>query len=211
MANYKSLFILGDDMKILSFSDVHARMPIVYKLLEKAKRADVLICAGDMSNFGSGLKSSIQMLNKSGKPILILHGNHESEEDIKELAQQFPRVINIHKKMVVIGDYVFFGYGGGGFSSIEEGMEKFAIQLRRKIPAGKKIVFITHAPPYNTDLDYLPWLEEHRGCKSTVKVIKMIKPHLVICGHLHETAGKSCHLGKTLLLNAGWNGKIVEL
>ena len=198
-------------MKILSFADVHAQKSSLKIIAEKARHADLMICAGDLSIFGHGLEQSLQALNKADKPILIIPGNHETEEDIRHLSQRFQHVISIHKRAYQVGDYIFVGFGGGGFSLREPEMEAFFKKIAHKLPQGKKLIFVTHAPPYNTVLDYLPWLKEHRGCKTTVDIIKMIKPHLVVCGHFHETASKNCMIGKTFAINPGCNGKIVSL
>ena len=198
-------------MRVLCFTDVHGQKEGLKRVIEKARNVDILVCAGDLSIFRNGLENALRMLNKTGKLILIIPGNHEDEADIKELSNKFQRVISIHKRIYEIGNYMFIGYGGGGFSFRERGMEAFFRRISAKLLNGKKIVFVTHAPPYNTELDYLPWLKEHRGCRSTTDVIKNIKPQLVVCGHFHETANKSCYVGKTFVINPGPNGRIVSL
>ena len=198
-------------MRILCFSDVHAQPSALKALAEKAKQADLLICAGDISMFGDGLEKALRALHQIGKPVLIVHGNHESEEEVQATIKNLPSLINVHKRMVKIHTYTFFGYCGGGFSFHEPGMERFAQSLAQKIPSGGKRIFITHAPPYNTALDYLPWLKEHRGCKTTVEMVKRFKPDLAVCGHFHETAQKSCRINKTFFLNPGPLGKIVVI
>ena len=198
-------------MKILCFADVHAQKESLHELVKKAQNADVLICAGDLSIFGNGLEKSMHLLAKTGKIILMVPGNHESEEEVKHLSRLFQHVIPLHKHVYTLGDYVFVGYGEGGFSLHEPGMEAFFRKAKAHLPPEKKIIFVTHAPPYHTTLDYLPWLEEHRGCKTTVDVIKTMRPLLTVCGHFHETAGKSCMIGRTLVINPGHRGKIVRI
>ena len=198
-------------MNILCFADVHAHKQSLKSLLEKAQKADVLICAGDLSVFGQGLDASMQMLDRAGKMILMVPGNHESEDMVKALSRRFQRVIPLHKQIYRLGDYFFVGFGEGGFSLREPEMEAFFKRVKSLLMKGKKIVFVTHAPPYNTTLDYLPWLGEHRGCQTTVDVIKQFKPILTVCGHFHETSGKNCWVGKTLAVNPGPQGKIVKL
>ena len=39
----------------------------------------------------------------------------------------------------------------------------------------------------------------------------ILKPDLVISGHLHETAGKEDKIGKTRLINPGPFGKILDV
>lgn len=198
-------------MKILCFADVHSHKESLSQLVQKARDADVLVCAGDLSIFGQGLEKSTQMLTRTGKMMLMVPGNHESEEEVKELSRRFQQVIPLHKHIYTIGDYVFVGYGEGGFSFRDPGMESFFHKVRAHLSSHKKIIFVTHAPPYRTTLDYLPWLREHRGCKTTAEIIKHMKPTLTVCGHFHETSGKSCMMGKTLVVNPGPRGKIVHV
>jgi Icc-related predicted phosphoesterase len=51
----------------------------------------------------------------------------------------------------------------------------------------------------------------HVGNKDFRSFIERIKPNLVICGHIHETAEKKDKIGKTIVINPGWEGVVVEL
>ena len=198
-------------MKILAFSDVHANRRYLKNLVKKAKHADILICAGDLSLFEQGLTAAAKLLSTAKKPILIIPGNHETERSVANLQQHFATIIPLHNTTYTLGDTIFYGYGLGGFSFHDNGMERFIKRVHTKISHSNKKVFITHAPPYNTPLDYLEWAGEHRGCKTTVDMIKQTKPHLAFCGHFHETAGQECRIGTTKVINAGWEGKIISL
>lgn len=211
MANYKNLFFVTYCMKLLCFADVHADPASLTTLVRKARRADVLVCAGDLSLFGRSLQRSAQVLLRAGKPLLIVPGNHEGEEEVITLAKRYKHIIPLHRRVHKINDCAFFGFGGGGFSFREPEMETFARALKKSLPDARKKIFVTHAPPYHTVLDFLPWLQEHRGCKSTVRAIALLKPDLVLCGHFHETAGMSYTTGKTYVINPGRLGRIIEV
>jgi uncharacterized protein len=211
MINYKNLFFSVLSMNILAFADTHARKSSLKKLVKKARHADVLVCAGDLSLFGEGLQESTELLANLGKPLLVIPGNHENKKDIEALTALFPHVIPLHGKTHTLDEVVFFGYGEGGFSFIEPGMEKFLASLSRRFPPGKKRVFVTHAPPYHTTLDYLAWFPGHRGCKTAVKVIKHLKPDLALCGHFHENMNKQCKIGKSIVMNPGCDGTLITL
>src|SRR3989344_307952 len=115
------------------------------------------------------------------------------------------QVINLHKKVKTIGNYNFVGYGGGGFSQRDKEFEKFASKIKKE-----NIVLITHAPPYDTRLDYLPQTG-HVGSRSIKEFIKKHKPLLVICGHLHENETKKQKIKSTMLVNPGSKGEIIEI
>ena len=73
----------------------------------------------------------------------------------------------------------------------------------------KKIVLVTHQPPYGTKLDRLG--QRHVGNEDYRKFIERIEPKVAISGHLHETVGLSDSIGKTKIVNPGWDGMVVEL
>ncbi len=211
-------------MKILFFTDVHSSsdkddsfgyyvasldglVKKFDKILEKSKECDVLVCCGDLSVFSSGLESSIRMLKKAKKKVLIIHGNHEDPEDVERLCDG-KKLIFMHKKAITIDDVTFAGYGGDGFSERDLELERWAKSLKTKIEG--KSVFFTHAPPYNTRLDNLPgW--GHRGSKSVRGAIELLQPNVFASGHFHETFLEKDKVNKTLLINPGDEGMIIEI
>jgi len=197
-------------MKILAFVDTHGNLNAIKRLLEKGQNVDLLVCAGDISNFGHNLKESISKLKKLNKPMLIIHGNHESEEQIKEISKDFKWIVNLHKGSYQLGDYCFFGYGGGGFAMQDIEYEQVAQKFKKTLNKKIKVVIVTHGPPYGTKCDLLPY-QGYRGCRSYTKIDKDIKPVLHVCGHLHETACVRDRIGDTLVINPGAEGKIIRL
>ena len=53
--------------------------------------------------------------------------------------------------------------------------------------------------------------KEHKGIKNYKEFIERYQPILVIAGHFHENAGKKEVYKKTLLINPGPMGKIINL
>jgi Icc-related predicted phosphoesterase len=72
-----------------------------------------------------------------------------------------------------------------------------------------KVILVTHAPPYNTKVDRING--NLCGNKSIRNFISEVKPVLAVCGHLHETAGKRDKIGKTLVINPGYKGMVIDL
>lgn len=196
-------------MKIVVFADPHESLTAIKEVEKKSKDADLIICAGDISIFEQELEAFMVRINKIGKPILLIHGNHEGEHITDTLCHGLKNLIFIHKKFHRIDDYVFIGYGGGGFDDYEEDFEHFIEKNKSKIKPDDKVILITHGPAYGTKLDIIGG--EHRGCKSYTKYIKILNPVLYVCGHFHETFGAKDKLGKTRLINPGPKGEIINI
>ena len=196
-------------MKFLAFTDVHGDKKIINKLISKSKNADFLVCCGDISNFEDDLEKSLILFKKTNKKMLIIPGNHESYDSVKKLCEKYDFLINIHLRSFKFKDFIFFGFGTGGFSQIDFELEEKMTKLN--FNTEDKIVFITHGPPYGTKLDYLNHLESHRGSKTLTKFIRNFKPLYCISGHLHENFGKEDKINKTIILNPGRYGKIIEI
>lgn len=198
-------------MNILSFVDMHGSHKALEEIKKKAKNADIIVCAGDISIFENNLDKLFFELNKPNKPLLIIPGNHESTEDIEHLSKFFENIFNIDRKGFIKENCLFIGYGGGGFSMVDKEFERLGERLEKEVKKhkGKKIILITHSPPYKTRIDKI--MEEHCGNKAIKHFILKAKPDLVISGHLHENDGKEDRIGKTLIINPGPFGKIIKI
>ncbi len=196
-------------MKLFTFADTHGNLRKIDKIIAQIKQEspDVIICAGDISNFGKNLKESVEKFQNIDIPFLIIPGNHETAEDIKEITRKYKSSINLHKASYELNNYTFFGYGEGGFSEENKNFEKIIPQFKKTLKKDSKIILITHAPPHGTKLDFL---NTHTGCRSIRKFIEEIKPILHISGHIHENKNKIDVIGKTVLINPG-DGKVIEV
>ena len=83
---------------LLAFVDTHGDEKSLKKVKKKAEKADLILCAGDLTIFENKLKSLLRELNSFNKPVLIVHGNHESEEHLKEYCKKYENLIFFHKK-----------------------------------------------------------------------------------------------------------------
>ena len=198
-------------MKILAFTDIHGKREIVNEIIRKDinEKPDLLVCAGDLSDFGRHIDRIAANLNKLNKTILIIPGNHETDEEISRICKDNKNIINIHKGVYEKDGYLFFGYGGGGFSKEDPRFERTSLKFKKEMEKGKKIILITHAPIYNTKLDLLNG--EHIGNKSTRRFIDDVQPELVICGHLHENEMITDYIKKTKIVNPGYEGMIIKI
>ena len=195
-------------MKLLAFVDLHGSISVLKKIsvLARKEHVDYIVCAGDITIFGDSIKIIIQQVDKIGIPVIMLHGNHEDETVMRRLCAKTKNVKFLHKDVFEAGDYIFLCYGGGGFSVKDVGFDKWSREAMNKIPEEKKIILVTHAPPYGTKLDRI--LDQPAGSKSIRKFIKLVQPKLAISGHLHENAGIKDKIDKTKIVNPGPWGMI---
>lgn len=198
-------------MKVLAFVDLHGNKKDLKELIENCNKykPSLLLCAGDISNFGKDLDLLAKEIDELGIKTLIIPGNHETKEQIIAVSKKYKNIINIHLGIYEQENYSFFGYGGGGFSKIDLTFEKISKEVAKEIDKNKKFVFVTHAPVYETKTDLL--YGEHKGNKSFLEFIKKTKPILVVCGHFHENTKKHDVVEKALIINPGPRGIILEI
>ena len=196
-------------MKILAFTDIHGDPDCIEKILKKKNLADILVCCGDFSVFGISIYEILRIFSLSGKQIIIIHGNHEEGIDLSRICKRFKNIKYLHKDSFDFNGYTFFAYGGGGFKQNDINVIKCSNSFKKKLDK-KKIILLTHAPPYNTKLDYLSGIG-HVGSKSVRKIVEDLKPVLHLCGHLHETFNKKDKINKTVVINPGCEGMIIEI
>lgn len=194
-------------MKILTFVDLHGNNDALQVLKFKAKMVNLVICAGDISVFENHLHKLVKEIARFNKPILMIHGNHEDASSLKDECSLYSNVFFLHKGIYEFNDILFFGYGGGGFSEHSPGFNSFVGKIKPFFR--KKNVLITHGPPYGFNVDFIH--NSHVGNKDFSKFIRSIQPNLVVCGHIHETAGKKDNIGKTKIINPGPSGEIIEI
>ena len=195
-------------MIILAFTDIHGSEKAIRSLKAKAKKADLLVCTGDITFFETHMARVVKELDSMGKPLLLVHGNHEDEDGLRALCKDRKNITFLHKGFCEVGGYLFFGYGGGGFAVHDREFEHFShsIRSRRK---GKRLVALFHQPPYGTKVDVI--LDEHVGNESYSGFIRKERPSLVLCGHLHEHNGEQDKAWGSLIVNPGPEGKFIRL
>lgn len=195
-------------MKVLLCVDVHNDDSSLNMLREKSREVEFVICAGDMSLWGSGLKRTLEAMNSWGKKVFVLHGNHEDEEDTRFICERFENLVFFHRDVVTFDDLTIIGFGGGGFALQDKAFERFVQGL--DIKDFSRSILVTHGPPFETCLDEVQ-KGVHVGCESYKKFILKNKPLVAMSGHIHETSGVVCNLNDIVLINPGPEGVILEI
>lgn len=198
-------------MKILAFVDTHGNKEAFKKIEEKAKKADILLCAGDLTIFESDLDKWLKRLNRIKKKCFIVPGNHETPSELKRLCKDLKHVDYIHKRIFLAGNHMVMGFSGNGFIQDEPSFANTAKRFEKAIAMHKdaKKILLMHAPPYKTKLDEL--YGEHVGNKTLANFIRKNQPNLAICGHIHENEYKKDKIKKTIVINPGPEGRILRI
>jgi Icc-related predicted phosphoesterase len=199
-------------MNLLLFSDLHTDLAASRLLADRARHADLLIGAGDFCNAHHGLSRCLDVLRGCGKPAVLVAGNNETTEELLDACRVWPAVHVLHGSAVTIRGVTFFGIGGGipvtpfGAWSYDF-TEEQAAKLLADCPAG--CVLVSHSPPQGA-VD-----ESSRGQSlgsiAVRQAIERVRPVLVVCGHIHASAGKQALIGSTPVVNAGPEGIEWEL
>jgi len=198
-------------MKILLCSDMHGSLDAFEQIRQKSQEVDLIVCAGDITLFEKDIDFFIRMFSELGKEVIIIHGNHEDAQLMEMLCSRYNNLHFIHKQKKKIEDILFIGYGGGGFSfkdSQLKGMERKMESWIKEHKSGK-VVLISHGPPYGTKLDKLDM--GHVGNITLREFIVKYQMDLLVCGHIHENAGKRDKIKKTVLIYPHINGEIIEI
>ena len=198
-------------MKILAFTDSHGSKDALKNvaLLVKTEKVDYILCAGDVTIFEQSLANVMKKVNKLGKLVMIIHGNHECFDSIRMHADKLDNVLFLHKTHQRIGKHLILGYGGGGFALKDKKFENWGNAIMKKMKKGDKVIVMFHGPPYGVIQDMV--MDGHVGNKSYTKFIKKYQPDLVICGHIHENQNTEDIIGKTKVINPGPFGMVVDI
>ena len=140
-------------MRILAFTDLHGDENFLKIIDVKAKDVDLIICAGDLTLMGRNQKELVRHLDKYNKQVIMLHGNHEIEEELRFDCQDTNNVLFMHNEILEIDDLAIGVHGGGGFSERSREFEESGRIFADMVKSHKKSIMVFHAPPFNTALD----------------------------------------------------------
>ncbi|MBM4166526.1 MAG: YfcE family phosphodiesterase [Ignavibacteria bacterium] len=197
-------------MKILALSDIHGSYSVARSIIEK-ERPDILVLAGDISTMGSvkELRSAIATFARTTNNIVAISGNTDYSWTDELLNEE---KIGINSFGRIVENIGFFGVSGSPFSPMHTLYEISEEEIFRRAELGYRMIeqcevkiFVSHAPPYHTNVDKLS-NGLHAGSTSVRKFIDEFQPTLCICGHIHEARGND-KIGNTIILNCGKTNK----
>jgi uncharacterized protein len=197
-------------MKILAFSDLHCDLAQGARLVEMSAEADVVIGAGDFASMHEGLEETIAALSKIETPTVLVPGNNETVDALREAAAEWAAATVLHGEGATIDGTEFFGLGAGipvtpwewSFDLDDEA----ATAMLASCPEGT--VLVLHSPP-----------KDHCdsggggnfGSPALLQAIEEKRPRLAVCGHIHESWGCESEIGPTPVRNLGPKGTWIEI
>jgi Icc-related predicted phosphoesterase len=198
-------------MRILAFSDLHQDLDGARALVERSGDFDVVIGAGDFASIHRGLEETIAALEPIETPTILIPGNNETADALREAAAGWSAATVLHGETTEIGGTEFFGLGAGipttpwdwSFDLTEDEAE----ELLEGCPHGA--VLVVHSPPQgHCDKSSAG---DHLGSHAILDAIARREPPLAVCGHIHEAWGQRSQIGPTEIANLGPAGAEFEL
>ena len=198
-------------MKLLAFSDLHGDLAQAEKLVEMSAEADVVIGAGDFASVHEGLQETIDALAGIEKPAVLVPGNNETDEALREATAGWRSATVLHGGGATISGVDFFGLGAGipitpWEWSFDLDDEKAAVMLAH-CPEGA--VLVLHSPPLgHCDSG---GTGQSFGSPILLRTIEERNPRLAVCGHIHESWGCESKVGDTPIRNLGPKGTWLDV
>lgn len=197
-------------MKVLAFSDLHHSRARAEALVAASAEADLVIGAGDFCNMRRQLPGALSLLSGIKTPFVLVPGNAESDEELREAAHDGWTVL--HGEGVETGGLSLFGLGYGvpetpfGDWSCDLS-EKLAAEMLA--PCETADILITHSPPKGV-ADVTSG-GDSVGSLAIRAAIERIQPKLALCGHIHDSWGQRGRIGDTQVINLGPSVRWLEV
>jgi uncharacterized protein len=197
-------------VKLLAFSDLHRDLSQAEKLVEMSAGADVVIGAGDFASVHEGLEETIGALAAIETPTVLVPGNNETEDALREAATRWKAATVLHGGGATIDGAEFYGLGAG--VPITPWDWSFdlddAAAAEMLAPCPEDAILVLHSPPQGH-------CDEggggHFGSRALLEAIEAKRPRLAVCGHIHESWGCRSQIGETPVHNLGPAGTTIDV
>lgn len=191
-------------MEILAISDIHNRGGNISAIADDIAKADVVLIAGDITNFGTAkdAKEIINKISKYNSNILAVGGNCDPPSVDKFLNDNG---MSLHCNCVEFDGIKFVGLGGAiagpGFGLDEYEDDDFSIglaALEKMLEPSDTSILVTHQPAFGTKVDDTG-NGHHAGSVAVRDFIDRNHPIVAVSGHIHDAFGTDVIDGCTLV------------
>ena len=193
-------------MFIVALSDIHGYLDHIGSITADLKKADLVLIAGDITNFGGAEQVSdvISEIKKHNANVYAVPGNCDSPNVEQWLSREG---INLSCRLIEFEGFKIFGFGGslpcerhGSSETMETDLAVCLGHIEEQIEPDDKVIVISHYPAGGTRVDFTG--TGHAGSISIRRFIENRQPVLALSGHIHDAPGVD-HIGKTTLVNPG--------
>ena len=201
-------------MRIYAVADIHGKSRRIDRIRENISThaPDLLVAAGDITKyFNPG--PAIAELDRLPVPVLALRGNSDRKQ-VEHLIHASANIGSLHLQRHEMGGIGIAGIGGTIPLPFRTRVAFKETSLVRRLAeiAQNTEVLVAHPPPYGF-LDLVAG-RAHAGWKRLTGLMTDLQPVLIICGHIHESAGFAL-TGRTMVVNCamggGRNGALIDL
>jgi Icc-related predicted phosphoesterase len=198
-------------MRILAFSDLHQDLAQATRLVEMSDDADVVVAAGDFASVHRGLDETIDALRPIERPVVLIPGNNETEEELRKACSGWESATVLHGEATEIESQSFYGLGAGvpvtPWDWSFDLDERQAAAMLDGLP--RDAVLVVHSPPRgHVDRDSSG---KHLGSQAILAAIEDRRPRIAVCGHIHDSWGQESAVGDTRVVNLGPGGTMLEV
>jgi len=198
-------------VKLLAFSDLHRDLDRAAELVAMSAEADVVVGAGDFASVHEGLVETIDALASIETPTVLVPGNNETEQALRESAAGWSAATVLHGGGTTIDGVEFYGLGAGIPVTPWEWSfdldDAAAGSMLEPCPQGA--VLVLHSPPQgHCDTN---GSGDHFGSPALLRAIEEKAPRVAVCGHIHESWGCESQIGDSPVRNLGPKGTWIEI
>lgn len=187
-------------MLIYAVADIHGKPDRLKQIEKNVVRftPDVLVVAGDIGGYFKP-EPAIARLAALSLPVLMVRGNGDRRR-IGRLIATAPKIVDLHLHTETIQQLTFAGIGGTVPLPFRSRLAFRERELERRFTplARQADILVAHPPPYGF-VDQVAG-RFHAGSQAMARIVRRHQPPLVLCGHIHESAGMVA-TGPTVVVN----------
>lgn len=204
--------------RILAFTDPHGDISAARAIVKLARleMPDLFCCSGDFTYFGERYLKFLELLEELHQEVLFVPGNHESEDSVKRIKEEFRFMREVTYRSVarsgvnVVGLPATLEYWPGDKSDPDT--VNLCKSLWNEVDRQRPLVLLVHYPPKGTAVCGMAKPSPDSGGSQVVReVVEMLNPNLVLCGHYHQDFKKRGELSGIPIVNPGPRGTIIEI
>ena len=217
------IFTMEKQIRDAGFYSFRAKPEEVEKINNSPAEKDALFEKLMVERLTRWVQIADERLSGTNIQCYVMAGNDDAHI-VDSVLDSAKAVVNPEGRVVEIADH--FEMVSSGYSNMtpwkcprdvtEEELAKRIEDMASKVKDFSKCIFNLHCPPYGTNIDQAPLLDEKLqpkmgpsgmqmepvGSKAVKDAIEKRQPLLGLHGHIHESRGV-CKINKTLCINPG--------